>query len=382
MSAERQRQIARLFTVGFHGTDPSPELLELLQRGVGGVVLFSRNVESPLQVFELIRAIKSVAPQPVFVAVDQEGGRVRRLRRGFTDLAAMRTLGETGDRKLAEEVGGVLGRELRAVGIDLDFAPVVDVDTNPNNPVIGDRSLASDADRVAEFAAALVTGLQAAGVAACAKHFPGHGDTAVDSHLGLPVVPHGLERLERVEFVPFRRVVRAGVASVMTAHVVLEAVDPGVPATLSKKVLTGLLRQHVGFERVVFSDDMEMQAIAGMFELGQAAVRAVDAGADSVLVCHSAERAHSMIDACSAAATGDAAFAAKVAAANLRIDSMLSRYARAPGDVSALDVLACDAHRAVAERLRKDSEWSADRPDPTEALGGRATADRSSEGGS
>lgn len=377
MSSDRERDVARLFTVGFHGTVPSQELLELLARGVGGVVLFSRNIESPRQVYELTSAIKLSTSYPTFVAIDQEGGRVRRLREGFTDVPPMRRLGSAGALELTSEVGGVLGRELRAVGIDVDFAPVVDVDTNPKNPVIGDRAFGVDADQVADHAQALMEGLQGAGVAACAKHFPGHGDTHVDSHLGLPVVYHGMERLERIEFVPFRRLVRAGVASVMTAHVVLEAIDPGVPATLSEKIVGGLLRDRLGFDRVVFSDDMEMQAIARDHELGQAAVRALTAGVDDILVCHSAERAHCMIDACRDRAERDATFAARVAEANQRLEAMVTRFVRAPGSVSALDVLTCDAHRNILERLHSSGGWLAEGSDPTEASRGHLpTTDR------
>jgi len=359
--------LARLFTVGFHGTAPSRELEDLLQRGVGGVILFARNVESPEQVLELTRSIKRLAVQPVFVAVDQEGGRVRRLRRGFTDLPSMRSLGLTGDRALARDVGRLLGNELHAVGIDVNFAPVVDVDTNPKNPVIGDRALSSEANVVAELGVALVQGLQSAGVAACAKHFPGHGDTEQDSHATLPRLVHGLERLERIEFVPFERVVAAGVASIMTAHVVIEALDAEYPATLSDVVMAQLLRKRLGFDGVVFSDDLEMAAIAGRFEPGPAAVRALKAGVDNLLVCHSASVAHGMIDAVGSAVRDGTLPALRVREALRRLEALCQRFAAPPRMSSDLSVLDCEEHRRLAERVRaRASGVSESGVDPTE----------------
>ena len=352
MESELEGAIARLFTVGFHGTEPSGELQELLERGVGGVILFARNVEAPAQVLELTRSIKRLAGRPVFVAVDQEGGRVRRLRAGFTDVPALRALGHSRDPNLAREMGQLLGRELRAVGIDVNFAPVVDVDTNVDNPVIGDRALSSDPELVAELGEALVRGLQSEGVAACAKHFPGHGDTELDSHQALPRLVHGLERLDRVELLPFERVVAAGVASIMTAHVVLEALDREYPATLSDVVLGRLLRQRLGFDGVVFSDDLEMGAITGRFEPGVAAVRAVNAGVDGLLVCHSAEVAHAMLDAMAGAVSDGTLPRARLLEAGRRMEALSARFAAPPRVSSDLSVLACPEHRALADRVR------------------------------
>ncbi len=359
--------IARLFTVGFHGTSPSRELEALLDRGVGGVILFARNVDTPEQVLDLTRSIKRRAGRPVFVGVDQEGGRVRRLRSGFTDVPAMRSLGLTGDAALARGVGQLLGRELRAVGIDVNFAPVVDVDTNPNNPVIGDRSLNSEAGVVAELGAALVEGLQGAGVAACAKHFPGHGDTEQDSHATLPRLAHGLERIERVELVPFARVVDAGVASIMTAHVLIDALDAEHPATLSQAVLSDLLRRRSRFDGVVFSDDLEMAAIAGRCEPGVAAVRALQAGVDNLLVCHSSIVAHAMIDAVAGAVRDGTLPEARVREAARRGAALSQRFAAPPQVSSDLSILACEEHRRLVERIRRGTQGASElAADPTD----------------
>src|SRR5512145_2625754 len=297
MTLSLDRDAAALLCVGFHGTTPSVEVLELVRRGVSGVILFSRNVESAQQVAELTSALKRAAGRPLLVAIDQEGGRVARLRgaHGFTELPPMRAIGAAGDERIAFGVGALLGRELRAVGIDQDYAPVVDVDTNPKNPVIGDRSLSRDPEVVARLGAALALGLQAEGVAACAKHFPGHGDTSQDSHVDLPRLPHALDRLRRVELPPFRALSQAGVAAIMTAHVVFEALDPARPATLSPPVLR-LLREELGFQGCCVSDDLEMKAVADHYPIEDAAPAAIAAGVDQLLVCHRSELQHRTID--------------------------------------------------------------------------------------
>ena len=252
---------------------------------LGGVILFARNVESPEQVLELASATEALgAEAPAWVSVDQEGGRVARLKAPFTVWPPMATLGRAPSVDLATRFATALARELRAVGVTLDFAPVLDVNTNPDNPVIGDRALSGDAEAASALGAAIVTALQGAGVAACGKHFPGHGDTTVDSHLELPVVDHAPDRLRAVEFQPFRAAIAAGVACVMTGHVLVPTLDQSRPATLSPDVLR-LLREELGFAGAVLTDDLEMQAIARTWTVPEAAVAAVTAGCDALLVC-------------------------------------------------------------------------------------------------
>ena len=346
------RDAAGLLCVGFEGKAPSPEVLELVRRGVYGVVLFARNVEDAEQVAALVAELKRAAGRPLLVAVDQEGGRVARLRaaQGFTELPPMRALGDTGDADLAREAGRLLGSELRAVGIDQDFAPVVDVDTNPANPVIGDRSLSRDPEVVSRLGAALALGLQEAGVAACAKHFPGHGDTSEDSHLHLPRLPHPLERLERVELAPFRALARAGVASVMTAHVVFDALDPRRPATLSPPVMR-LLREGIGFAGCALSDDLEMKAVADHFPLEEAAPGAVAAGVDALLVCQSTEVQHRVVDLVRRAMERGELPRPRVEEARRRVEGLL-RYAGPPPDPAvARERLRTRQHLALAARI-------------------------------
>lgn len=297
---ESLRKAGQRVMIGFEGHAASDDLKRLLRDyGAGGVVLFARNVDAPEQVADLVREMQSVARDaghdlPLLVAVDQEGGRVARLRSPWTTWPALRAVGRAGSEELARRMGEALAAELVACGIRCDFAPVVDVDTNPRNPVIGDRSLGEDPDLVGRLGAAMVKGLQAGGVIASAKHFPGHGDTDVDSHLALPAVDHSRSRLEDVELRPFRACIEAGVASIMTAHVVVRELDARLPATLSAEVIARLLREGMGYDGVVFSDDMEMRAVADRWPARSAAVLAARAGCDAVLFC---KDPHAQVDA-------------------------------------------------------------------------------------
>jgi beta-N-acetylhexosaminidase len=352
MTSSLDRDASSLLCVGFHGKTPSPEVLELIRRGVSGVILFARNVESAEQVAELSAALKRAAGRPLLVAIDQEGGRVARLRapQGFTELPPMRAIGAAGDERLAFEVGALLGRELRAVGIDQDYAPVVDVDTNPANPVIGDRAFSRDPAVVGRLGAALALGLQAEGVAACAKHFPGHGDTSQDSHVDLPRLPHALDRLRRVELLPFRALAQAGVAAVMTAHVVFEQLDPRRPATLAPPVMR-LLREELGFQGCCVSDDLEMKAVAEHFPLEEAAPGAVAAGVDQLLVCHRAELQARAIDLVRGAVETGAVSRERLAEARARVERLL-RFAGPPPDPRAVRAkLRTPEHLALVESL-------------------------------
>jgi beta-N-acetylhexosaminidase len=345
------RRAASLLTVGFAGKMPDAETTRLLELGVGGVVLFARNVEAPAQVAELTRELKRRASAPLLVSIDQEGGSVARLRTGFTRLPAFRALGDTADPALARELGRVVGSELSAVGIDWNFAPVLDIDTNPANPVIGARSLAREPERVAELGSAFALGLIDAGVAPCGKHFPGHGDTRQDSHHELPRLPHTLERLERVELVPFARAIASGIPALMTAHIVFEALDRERPASMSPAVVRGLLRERMGFSGLVVTDDLEMKAIADHFAIEDVALGALAAGVDVLLVCHGAELARRAIDAIVRGVQSGAISEATLNAATERVAAFAARFARPPLAVLDLAVLDSERHRAVVERV-------------------------------
>lgn len=280
----------QLIVGGYLGEEPSPTFLDALRRGHrAGAILFKRNLPSwqagHLACRQLLEATAGeVSP---LLGVDQEGGRVQRFGAPVLQLPSMRRLASQGDVALVTEAARTLGEQLARIGFNIDFAPVLDVDTNPDNPVIGDRSFSRDAGEVARLGTRWLEGLQGAGVAACGKHFPGHGDTSVDSHLDLPVVDTTLERLQQVELAPFRAAVAAGIDSLMSAHIVVRSVTRDVPATLSPEIIEGWLRRDLGFEGVVFTDDLEMRAIADRYEVGGAAVQAVRAGCDVLLICRS-----------------------------------------------------------------------------------------------
>src|SRR3954454_23619243 len=238
-----RRQIGQLLIAGFDGHQISPELRSLAREfGLGGVILFARNIAEPEQVAEVSFDAARMLPElPAWVSVDQEGGRVARLKSPFTVWPPMATLGRSGDVKLAERFARALAAELKAVGINLDYAPVLDIHTNSKNPVIGDRALAERADEVARLGSAIIRTLQAEGIAACGKHFPGHGDPSTDSHFELPLVEHPPDRLRRVEFVPFKAAIEASVASIMTADILIPALDHERPATLGSANVPGIL---------------------------------------------------------------------------------------------------------------------------------------------
>ncbi len=365
------QQAASLFVAGFPGHQPTPELRELIAQGIAGAILFARNVASPLQVAELCAELKRTAARPFVLSVDQEGGRVARLRNApFTALSPMRALGDAGDERLAFEIGRLLAREVRAVGFDFDFAPVLDVDTNPANPVIGDRSFSRDPQAVARLGVALARGLEAEGVASCGKHFPGHGDTSQDSHKTLPRLPHGLKRLQEVELVPFRAYCHAGLASLMTAHVVFEAIDPGIPATFSERVLNGIVRQEWGYDGVIVSDDLEMQAIADNYPMGEAAVRSILAGTDLLLVCHRADRQQEAIDEVAREAKSSQVFRRRVEASALRVRKLLERFAAPPSQdpAGALTALEGAEHLALARAASYGAAGRERLKDPTEVV--------------
>ncbi len=292
---ESLRQVGQRLMVGFDGHAASADVRRLIRDfGAGHVIFFKRNVDSPEQVADLVCELQSLArtaghEQPLLIAVDQEGGRVARLREPWAVWPPLRALGRTGSEEMSRRMGEALAAELSACGIRCNLAPVMDVDTNPANPVIGDRSFGDDPALVGRLGAAMIRGLQGGGVAACAKHFPGHGDTVVDSHLELPVIEHPRARVDDVELRPFRAAVDAGVASIMTAHVLFPELDPAVPATLSPTVVDGILRREMKYDGLVFSDDLEMKAVAARWEPAEAAVLAARAGCDVLLVCREAE---------------------------------------------------------------------------------------------
>jgi beta-N-acetylhexosaminidase len=278
-------RVGGMMIIGFDGTAIHSAPVDLIA-GLGGAILFQRNLIDAAQSRELIEGLQHSRPPgtpPLLIAVDQEGGTVSRLGAFGTPTPSAMALGASGDPDVTESIYALIGVELAALGINLDFAPVVDVNSNPHNPVIGIRSFGAQPDVVARHAAAAVRGLHRSGVASTAKHFPGHGDTAIDSHFDLPVIAHDLRQLRTDDLPPFRAALEAGTDAVMIAHVAFPALDAsGVPATLSRAVITDLLREELQFDGVVCTDCLEMKAIASRYSPGAAAVGAVAAGADLI----------------------------------------------------------------------------------------------------
>jgi beta-N-acetylhexosaminidase len=289
-----EEQIGQLLVVGFDGTTPSAELIHLIQYySVGSVILFTRNVKSTDQVQELTNSLQQLARAagqryPLIINIDQENGMVQRLGNHVTLFPGNMALGAIDSAKIAYEVARATGEELRALGINMNLAPVVDVNNNPANPVIGVRSFGENPQSVSLLANAMIQGYHEAGIITSLKHFPGHGDTSVDSHFALPIIPHDMQRLEEIELVPFKNAIAAGADSVMIAHLYLPKLmrEVMLPSSVSPEIMTDLLRVKMGFDGLIITDCLEMKAVADTIGTEQAAVMAIRAGADLALISH------------------------------------------------------------------------------------------------
>lgn len=294
-------KIGQLVLVGMEGTEPDEHTRKLIETyHVGGFIFYKDNIQNSDQALALFNRLKednSVNPVPLLLGVDEEGGRVTRMPKDFAKIPTAASIGSTGDPKAAEAFYGIIGDELSGFGLNLDFAPVLDVNSNPDNPVIGDRAFGNTPERVSEMGLAAMKGLSDKGVIPVVKHFPGHGDTSVDSHLGLPVVNHDLQRLKKLELVPFKAAIEGGADMVMIAHLLLPKLDPDHPSSFSKAVIHDLLREEMGYEGVIVSDDMTMGAITENYSIEQAAVEFIAAGGNIVLVGHDYEKEEAVIRA-------------------------------------------------------------------------------------
>jgi beta-N-acetylhexosaminidase len=350
---EIERNVGQLLWIGFPGTELPERVATRLRDGeAGAVILFRENLGDIEQVVALNNALHAAAPG-LLIAVDQEGGRVQRVRAPATVWPPMLRL-EGAEAALAERVGRALGDELAALGFDVDFAPVLDVHTNAQNPIIGDRAFATTQEGVARLAGAFARGLLASGVLPCGKHFPGHGDTNLDSHLALPRVTHGLERIRAVELAPFRALA-AELPMIMTAHVIFDALDASVPATLSAAVLGGVLRGELGYRGVIVSDDMEMKAVADHYGIVESIERGLAAGCDMFLICHREDMWLAAREALVRSAERSDAVRARVADAAARVAAMKAAAPkRAPADAArARALLGCAAHQELAAQLSR-----------------------------
>jgi beta-N-acetylhexosaminidase len=348
------RNLLPLFCFGFEGADLPDEFRGLLDQGLGGVILFKRNLRDLEQICALTASLHRHAPAPLLVGVDQEGGRVVRLPAPFLAPPPAAVLGRIGDPGLTQEIARAMGTELHAAGFNWNLTPVLDVHTNAGNPIIGDRAFSHDPRCVVRMGLASFRGFQEAGILTTGKHFPGHGETAADSHFTLPESSQTAERWRAVEFVPFREAIRAGVPSILVAHLVCPALDPNVPSSLSRVIITDILRGELGFDGVVVSDDMEMGAIISRFDIGEAAVRFMEAGGDLILVCKDADRQHEAL-----AAVEFAVRSGRLS--ERRVDASLERLARFRGRIvphplarnpeTVLSILGTGEHQALLARV-------------------------------
>ncbi len=297
-----EEKVGQLVIVGVDGYQNDGNSIQFMdQYHVGGFILFKRNIQDSTQMLKLVNSLKETNAAgkniPLFLSIDEEGGRVSRMPDEFLKFPSNKAIGKRNDSDFSYEAGGILGKELNAFGLNMDFAPVLDINSNPKNPVIGDRSFGTTAEPVGKLGIATMKGIQSQNVISVVKHFPGHGDTSVDSHVGLPKVNHDVKRLESFELEPFAAAIEDGADVVMVAHILLPKLDDQNPASFSRYIISDLLRTRMSFSGVVITDDFTMGAIEKNYDMGKAAVKSILAGGDIVLVCHEFEKQKTVIEA-------------------------------------------------------------------------------------
>jgi beta-N-acetylhexosaminidase len=326
-----EEKIGQMLVVGFHGTTAPPHITEWLREGrIGGVILFARNITTPRQVRELTQSLHQAAKYPILIAIDQEGGTVARLRKGYTESPGAMALGAADNPELTEQLSAILARELRALGVNWNLAPAIDITHNIDNPSVGTRSIGSDPIHVARHAKAQVTGFQAAGVAATAKHYPGKANTPVDPHIDLPVIEGNLDQMWNTDLVPFKAAIEANVASILITHVQFRDIEPTYPSTLSPRIIQGLLREQMGYKGMVTTDCMEMKAVTNKYGPGESAVLAAIAGANIILFSHTREYQETVYEALLKAAKSGRIPLSNIEYSIQRIKEVKQRYPAHP----------------------------------------------------
>jgi len=347
-----EEKLGQMLIVGFQEHQAPSYILNWLSEGrIGGIILFARNIESPRQLEALTRSLQQAARHSILVAIDQEGGAVARLREGFTESPGAMTLGAADDPQLTEQVSGVLATEMRAVGVSWNLAPAIDITHNIHNPSVGTRSLGADPEHVSRHAVAQIKGFQGKGVAATAKHFPGKANTPVDPHVELPVIEGRLDQMWGTDLVPFRAACGAGVAAVMVTHVQFKDIEPTYPSTMSRRIITGLLRERLGFRGLVTTDCMEMKAVTNRYGPGESAVLAATAGADTILFSHTREYQEAAYEALLEAARSGRLPLEQVDGSVRRISEVKKRYTSYPRPP--LSVIRSPGHLETARRAAR-----------------------------
>ena len=294
-------KIGQMITIGIDGYSVDDTAKQLItDKKVGGVILFKNNINDSNQLLQLINDIKGINSTnkiPIFISVDQEGGRVNRLPSEIKSLPSNEIIGNKNDNKLAYDIGKNIGYALGSFGFNMDFAPVLDVNSNPNNTVIGDRSFSNDKDKVASLGASEINGFKDSNIISVAKHFPGHGYTSIDSHYALPIINKTLDELKSVEFVPFKKSIEEKVPAIMVSHILMPQIDANNPASMSKTIITDILRKDLKFDGLIVTDDMTMGAVTNELDITTACINSINAGADLLLVCHGYDNEINVINA-------------------------------------------------------------------------------------
>ncbi|OGQ23085.1 MAG: hypothetical protein A3I05_09715 [Deltaproteobacteria bacterium RIFCSPLOWO2_02_FULL_44_10] len=349
------KELGQMFVVGFSGTKPSDAFLRFLHdENIGGILLYGANVKTPKQILELTEILQDAVRTSLLITVDHEGGNVFRMSKPFTQFPSMSEVAQktkTHGEHIVAEIGKIMGRELRAVGIHCNFAPVLDVLTNPFNRVIGKRSFGNDPHLVANLGCELMRGLEEEGIMSCGKHFPGHGDTNHDSHETLPSLAHTRKRFEICEFIPFRAAIAAGIPSMMTAHLHIPLLDSENMVTISRQVTTTILRHELGYDGLIFTDDLLMRGIAGMMPIPEATVRSLHAGADMLLFSRDLEiQKKSLAELKNAVAQGRIP-EEQLQASLSRIKHVKKRYCHHELERLPLSVIGSSEHREFLTKL-------------------------------
>lgn len=323
-------KIGQLMIIGFNGTSVDENLNDLVKNSyIGGVILFKDNVESLDGVTELINNIKLLNIEnkiPLFISVDEEGGVVSRTPNEFLKLPSSLSIGSYNNENMSYKVGEIIAQELKLMGYNMDYAPVLDVLSNPNNTVIGSRAFGRDVDTVSNLGVSVMKGISENNIIPVVKHFPGHGDTSVDSHYGLPLVEKSLEELKELEFIPFQWAINNGADAIMVSHILLQSIDSENPATMSKKIVSNILRNEMNFDGVVISDDMTMAAIMDNYDIGEASVKAINAGVDIILVCHGYDNEMKVLNSISEAVNSGEITEERLNESVYRILSLKNKY--------------------------------------------------------
>ncbi|MGB8541548.1 MAG: beta-N-acetylhexosaminidase [Candidatus Acidiferrales bacterium] len=349
--AQVSTEVLEKLIVGFHGRELPDELRDLLAQRLGGVVLFPRNFSGPAELRALSAEIERAARHPVLIGIDQEGGTRFSLPEPFTQWVSPENLGKLDDAGLVEKQTAALARELCSVGCNLNFAPMLDLHVHPESPVTLGRSFGSHPEKVSRLGAAFARGLGKEGVLACAKHFPGHGDAIVDPHLDVAVFEGDFKRLKSAELIPFQALISAKVPMIMTAHISVPEIDAEFPASLSRKVLNGILR-GAEFDGVILADDLAMGALAKTRTPVESAVLTFQAGSDMALLCHDWKLVAPTLDRLSLARSRGEFDDAEWQASHKRIEGLRQRLKSTGQAPRALEVVGCKEHRAIAEEIR------------------------------